>query len=203
MDDYIAGKDKFFDKITVPEKDLAELNIILALDASGSTAGNRQYYMSGVTYAVKRALEELGVMHTLMVYDDQVALVDVDKKGLSTNGNTLMSNYQGSGGNNEGMVIDIAHEIVKNNSDYTNIVIVVSDGGVADVRNRLAKLRKATKGELGVYIFGYGSSFDEGYASKIFGKEYSIANKDAKEFSDNIIKVLSKELEKATIKGEQ
>lgn len=199
MDDYVAGKDKYFDRVSVPEKELAELNIIIALDASGSTGNSRQYNMSGLTFALKRALEELNVRHSLMVYDDEVSLLDVDHKGLSTNAMPLLANYHGMGGNNESMVLDIAGEIVRKNGDYKNVVLIISDGGVDDLRNGLKQLRTKTKGELNVYCIGYDKDFDEEYAADMFGKEFTIATHNAGDFAEKVITVLEKELKDALI----
>lgn len=196
----MLGKNKFFDRITVPEKEVAELNVILALDASGSTGDDVQYYMSGTMFAVKRAFEEMGVMHSAMIYSHNVSILDVDCNGLSGRGNSLMSNMMGSGGNEEGMVLDIASEIVRTNADYKNVVILLSDGGVADVRDRLKQIREKTKGELGIYIIGYEKGFDEEYAKRIFGDEYAIPAKNPKDLANVIIQVLSTELEKALVK---
>lgn len=199
MDDYVAEKDKFFNKITVPDKDLVDLNIILALDASGSTGVDRQYPMSGVTFATKRALEELGVKHSLMVYDDSISLVDVDKKGLSSNAFPLMADYCGSGGNDEKSVLRVVEEIVKKNADYKNIVIIISDGGCDDVREYLERIRKQTKNDLSIYIFGYGVSFDSEYAGQLFGEEFTKSANNPEAFAEMMVSTLEKELRDALI----
>lgn len=203
MDDYVAGRDKYFNKTTQPDKEEVELNIILALDASGSTGSSRQYSMSGLTFAVKRAFEELGVRHSLMVYDHQISLVDIDKKGLSNNANCLMADYCGSGGNDEAMVLDIAKEIARKNDNYKNVVIIISDGGVANIKEDLDRWKLSAKNDMNVYCLGYEDDFDEMQAGNIFGKEFAIGSANKGAFAENIIRVLEKELRDALIKEAQ
>lgn len=198
-DDYIAERPKYFNKETVPDKDDVELNIILALDASGSTGSHDQYQMSGVSFAIKRAFEELRVRHSFMVYSDDLAIVDVDRVGLSTNANCLMGNYVGSGGTNESMVLDVTKEIVKMNRDMKNVVIMISDGSCSDVTKALADMKKSTNGDVNAYCIGYGDGFDGEYAKEIWGDKFALHTRNAKELAAEMVKLLNFELESAII----
>lgn len=194
MDDYIANKEKHWNKIEVPSNDQAQLNIIIALDASGSTGRDRQYNMSGVSFAMKRTLEELGIKHSFMIYDDSVSLLDVDCKNRSGNGNVLMADMCGMGGNDEDKVLDIARAIANKNTDDRNVVLIISDGGVADVKKTLAAMKKEHKRPLNVYCLGYDDSFDEEYAKEIFGTDRAFGSKDKKTFARNVINILRNEI---------
>lgn len=199
MQNYISGKAKWFKKTTVPSRDTAEINVIIALDASGSTGADRQYNMSGVTLAVTKALQEKNIKHSMMIYDDSLSLVYVDQKGRTQLGNVLASDMCGMGGNDEEVVLQVSHEIAQKNRSYKNVVIIISDGGVADVRQGIAKMKAANKANpMNVYCLGYSSSFDTEYAKDVFGEEFALGAVDNKNFANNFISVLTKELDSTT-----
>lgn len=203
INDYVTGREKYFDKVIVPEKETKEINVILALDASGSTGSDRQYNMSGVALATKKALEETKIQHSFMIFDHTISLLDVDRKGRSSSSNILAGNMTGSGGNSEEMVLEISGEIARRNTDKKNIVIIISDGGVSNVREELQKLKdKHIMNPMNVYLVGYGDSFDELYGAKIFGDKFTIGTKNNADYAKKLNGILLKELESTLTGGE-
>lgn len=194
--DYINDKGlyKFFDKIEVPDNQPPELNIILALDGSASTGYDRQYYMSGVAFAMKRAMEEMRVRHTMLVFDDQLSVLDLNQEGLSTGGYPMMLNYHGSGGTDERLVMEAAKEIARQNTGKQNVVIIISDGAIGGVGNTLAEFKQITNGEANAYCVGYGSDFDLLRAQEVFGKDFVYKSRNNRDFAMSMIKIIQKEL---------
>lgn len=183
----------------MPERDTTDVNIILALDASGSTGYTRQLAMSSVCAATVRALEETGTKHSFMIYDSRVSVVSVDSQRRTNATNILCSDMTGGSSNNEGMVLDIASTIAKKNMDRKNIIILISDGGVADVRENIEDMKYRHKqNPINTYCLGYGKEFDDLYAKKIFGEDYAMGSTDPKEFGEMMIKIILKEVDEAT-----
>lgn len=174
--------------------DLAEINVIVALDASGSTGSRRQYEMSGVTLAAIKALEETKTRHSLLIYDDEVSVVQVNQVGRTSNSNVLAGNMCGRGGNSEKEVLKVVDEITLLNQDAKNIVILISDGGVDNVEEQVKKMSLRHTNQINVYCLGFGEDFDTEYAKKIFGEDRAIGTSNNKDFSSKFIKIISKEL---------
>lgn len=194
--DYINDKGlyRYFDKVEVPDNEPPELNIILALDASGSTGYDRQYYMSGVAFAMKRAMEEMRVRHSMLVFDHQLAVLDLNQEGLSEGGYPMILNYNGSGGTDERLVLAAAKEIAMQNKDKQNVVIIISDGAIGGVDNTLNELKAATNGTANAYCVGYGSDFDLLRAQEVFGEQFVHASRNNRDFAMSMIKIIEKEL---------
>lgn len=178
----------------VPDKDLAEINVIIALDASGSTGRERQYYMSGATLAVVKALEDTKTTHSLMIYDTRVSVVQVNQTSRSSSSNVLAGNMVGGGGTQEEPILKIAQQLAAQNSDKKTILIIMSDGGCADVRDELAKMKKKAVNKFNTYCLGFSEDFDQLYAEKIFGKEFTVSATHPKVFAKKFAGIITKEL---------
>lgn len=154
--------------------------------------------MSGATLAAVKALEETKTRHSVMIYDHTIAILTVDQIGRTSTTNVLGGDMTGGGGNVEELPLTVANEIIKSNKDIKNVMILVSDGGVADVRDITAKMGKGVNA-LNVYCLGYGADFDTEYAKKIFGNDKAMGAKDNAQFAKMFEKIIVGELAKTRL----
>lgn len=154
--------------------------------------------MSGATLAAVKALEETKTRHSVMIYDHNIAILTVDQVGRTSVTNVLGGDMTGGGGNTEAIPLAAGYEIVKTNKDIKNVMILISDGGVADVRDITAKMAKGTNA-LNVYCLGYGADFDTEYAKKIFGNDKAMGAKDNAQFAKLFEKIIVGELAKTRL----
>lgn len=154
--------------------------------------------MSGATLAVVKALEETKTRHSMMIYDDRLAILTVDQVGRTSTTNVLGGDMTGGDGNVEELPLAAATEIIKANKDIKNVMILISDGGVADVRDGVAKMAKGANA-INVYCLGYGEDFDTEYAKKIFGQDKAMGAKDNLQFAKMFEKIIVGELAKTRL----
>lgn len=198
---YVRGEKKFMKHKNVPERDTAEVNVIIALDHSGSVGGgygSAVFDMSGATLALVKALEHQRIQYSLMIYENRVALVEVDKKGRSKRTNILAAATAGRGGNLEGNVVQVADKIAKQNSDKVNVFFVINDGGVdTEILPQVTAMRERTNAPLTTYCIGYGDGFSKENAEAGFGKGYVFETTE-KNFASTIRTIVVDEIDKAT-----
>lgn len=193
----MGGDDvKIFDREIVETEDETRMNIILVLDMSGSMMQNlRDYNASGVCLALVKALEFHRIRHSIMIYSDKLSLVTVDSDGKSKYSNVLATNMKGKGGTDVINPLLVAEEIVINNSDKKNILFVMSDGEVGDIKSEISHIKsKMVNNPMDVYLMGYGTDFVIGNSEQSFGKDYVKHSITPEEFAKQFLDIIMKEL---------
>ena len=159
--------------------------------------------MSGISSAIIMALEDNNIPFSFMVYDNDIALTDVCSKRRSNKWMAIASDdFVGKGGNEEGNVLNVSKEIVRRNQEMRNVIILFSDGGIDDVRKKLAEIRThlSKMNRTNIYAMGYGSDFDEEYCANIFDKQWTFSSDNPKELATKLTRLLKKELNEALTK---
>lgn len=188
---------RIFDRETVESEDETKLNIIIALDMSGSMNGLRMHQASSAVLCLVKALENQRIRHSLMFYADQIALVSVDCDGKSNYNNLLAGGLSASGGTEVQKTFVIAEEIIKKNSDRKNIMFVISDGEVGDVSADIKHLKEQTNNvPTDVYLMGYGLDFNPENNYRVFGKQFVKKATRPEEFAKQFLDVIAEAIKK-------
>lgn len=201
---YARGESKYMKKKTIPERENNEVNIIIALDHSGSVGsgvGSTSHDMSGAALAVVKCLEHQRIQYSLMIYADEVALIECDKKGRSIRSNILAANTAGTGGNEESVVLQVADKIASQNPGKANVFIIINDGGVdTSIYDDVVRLRERKRSPLTTHCVGIGNGFSKENAESAFGKGF-VYHTTKETIAKKITSIIRDELDKVT-KGE-